>query len=309
MRNVNVKLPLAPQFQPRDAVVEGKVRVSDGKVRNVLGSFDAQGVNLVVDMSPTAAEGKAEFLIKGVPAKANWQRVFGAPADKQPPLRMTATLDNNERTQLGLDINDIVQGEVGVEITVDQDAKGERDVHVRADLVNAELFLESLAWHKPKGRPSVFEFDLAKGERLSDRAAQREVGWRERCDRRLDGRRADFRIKEFRFPQFSVNVVTSFEAHGKLRADNVWEVTAKGPTYDGKELFQSFFDINLAPDKRLQAAPGSRSARRDRHGGGLLRHLPARREGLDAEACRQDGPARCARRAVRQQAVRGQLAP
>ena len=111
--NVSVKLPLTPQLQPRDAVVEGRLRVSDGKVRNVLGSFDAQGVNLVVDMSATAAEAKAEFLIKGVPARASWQRVFGAPADKQPPLRVTATLDNNERTQLGLDINDIVQGEVG----------------------------------------------------------------------------------------------------------------------------------------------------------------------------------------------------
>jgi hypothetical protein len=70
------------------------------------------------------------------------------------------------------------------------------------------------------------------------------------------GAGSDFRIKEFRFPQFSVNVVTSLEAHGKLRADNVWDVTAKGPTYDGKELFQSFFDINLAPDKGSKTRPG-----------------------------------------------------
>ena len=65
------------------------------------------------------------------------------------------------------------------------------------------------------------------------------------------GAGSDFRIKEFRFPQFSVNVVTSLEAHGKLRADNVWEVTAKGPTYDGKDLFQSFFDINRRARQRV----------------------------------------------------------
>ena len=136
------------------------------------------------------------------------------------------------------------------------DAHGERDVHVRADLVNAELFLESLAWHKPKGRPSLFEFDLAKGsvyptelrnvKLVGDNVAI--AGWM--------GAGSDFRIKEFRFPQFSVNVVTSLEAHGKLRADNVWEVTAKGPTYDGKDLFQSFFDINRAPEKNGKARPG-----------------------------------------------------
>ncbi len=254
--NVNAKLPLSPQLQLRDAVVEGKVRVSDGKVRNVLGSFDAQGVNLVVDLSATAAEGKAEFLLKGVPARASWQRVYDVPADRQPPLRITAMLDDNERAQLGLDINDIVQGEVGVEISIAQDAKGERDVHLRADLVNAELLLESLAWHKPRGRPSVFEFDLAKGSTYPTELRNVKLvgdnvaiaGWM--------GAGSDFRIKEFRFPQFSVNVVTSLETHGKLRADNVWDVVAKGPTYDGKELFQSFFDINQMPDKGAKTRPG-----------------------------------------------------
>ncbi|MBX9592211.1 MAG: hypothetical protein K2X43_23205 [Hyphomonadaceae bacterium] len=253
--NLSVKLPLTPQLQIRDAVAEGKVRVSDGKVRNALGSLDAHGINLTIDLSATAADGKAEFLLKGVPARASWQHVFGVPADKQPPLRMTTTLDNNERTQLGLDINDIVQGEVGVEVAVAHDAHGERDVHVRADLVNAELVLESLAWHKPKGRPTLFEFDLAKGSAYPIELRHVKLvgdgvaiaGWM--------GAAADHHIKEFRFPQFSINFVTSLEAHGKLRSDNVWDVTAKGPTYDGKELFQSFFDISLVPD-RNKARPG-----------------------------------------------------
>ena len=163
-------------------------------------------------------------------------------------------------------------------------------MHVRADLANAELMLESLAWHKPKGRPSLFEFDFAKGsvypaELRNVKLVGENVaiaGWM--------GAGSDYRVKEFRFPQFSLNVVTSFEAHGKLRADNVWEVTAKGPTYDGKDLFQSFFDINHAADRSGKAAAGPRSARRDRHCRGLLRHLPARRESDDAEACRPRWP-------------------
>lgn len=253
---LNIKLPLTPQMQPRDAVVEGRVRVLDGKVRSLLGSLDAQGVNVVVDMSPTAAEGKAEFLLKGVPAKAAWQHVFGVAADKQPPLRITSTLDNNERTQLGLDINDIVQGEIDVEITVAHEANGERDVHVRADLVNAELLLESLAWHKPKGRPSVFEFDLAKGSTYPQELRNVKLVGENVAMAGWMGAGADFRIREFRFPQFSVNVVTNLEAHGKLRADNVWEVVAKGPIYEGKELFQSFFDINAIADKSNKTRPG-----------------------------------------------------
>lgn len=253
---LNAKVPLTAQMQPHDAVVEGTVRVSDGKVRNVLGAYDAQGLNLAIDLSPTAAEGKAEFLLKGVPARASWQHVFGTPADKQPPLRVTASLDNNERTQLGLDINDIVQGDVGVEIIVSQDAQGERDVHVRADLTNAELTLESLAWHKPKGRPSLFEFDLAKGTTYPNELRNVKLVGENVAMAGWMGAGSDFRIREFRFPQFSVNVVTILEAHGKLRADNVWDVVAKGPTYEGKELFQAFFDINAVQDRNAKVRPG-----------------------------------------------------
>ena len=93
------------------------------------------------------------MLINGVVAKATWQHVFAAPAEKQPPLRITAILDNSYRTQLGLDINDLVQGDVGVEVTVSHAMRdGERHVHLRADLVNAELVLDSVAWRKPRGR-------------------------------------------------------------------------------------------------------------------------------------------------------------
>lgn len=254
--NVTVKLPLVPQMQPRDSVIEGRVRVIDGRLRNLMGAYDAQGVNVTVDLSAQAADAKAEFLIKGVPARATWQRVFDAAPDRQPPLRISATLDNSERTQLGLDINDIVQGVVGVDITVGHDVQGERQVHFSADLTNAELFLESLAWHKPKGRPALFEFDFAKGNahpvELRNVKLQGEnvalSGWM--------GAGSDFRIKEFRFPRFSLNVVTGFETHGKLRADNIWEVTAKGPVYDGKDMFQSFFDLNAVPDKAAKQKPG-----------------------------------------------------
>ena len=57
-------------------------------------------------------DAKGEMLINGVPAKLSWQRIFDAAPDKQPPLRVTASIDNSDRTQLGLDINHMVQGEV-----------------------------------------------------------------------------------------------------------------------------------------------------------------------------------------------------
>ena len=272
---LTLAMPLGQPLEPRDVKVEGKVRIADARLGQVLGHYEVHGANVTLDISPTAAEARGEMLVNGVVAKASWQHVLGAPADKQPPLRITTVLDNSYRNQLGLDINDLVQGDVGVEVTVGRDGSGERRVHVRADLVNADLLLDSVAWHKPKGKPSIFEFDVVKGgnthptELLNVKLVGDDVaieGWM--------GIGTDNRVREFRFPNFSLNVVTSLETHGKVRPDGIWEVTAKGPTYDGRDLFRAFFDVGRF-DQGAKVRPGPRSAGRGGYGRGLLRHTTA----------------------------------
>jgi hypothetical protein len=249
--NVTVRLPLAAQPKIETATVEGRLRIIDAKVPKALGgSHDFQGINVTVDLTPSAFETRGKFLLGNVPARLAWQHVFGAPPEKQPPLRISSVLYDPERAELGLDINDLVHGEAGVEITVTFDAKGEPHAHLRADLANAELTLEALGWRKPVGRRAVFEFDFAKGtgtypvEMRSVRLDGENIavaGWM--------GAGHDFKVREYRFPQFSLDVVSNFEANGKLRADNVWEVTAKGPTFDGRDLFRSFFFVPLEKHK------------------------------------------------------------
>ena len=248
---LTISMPLGEQLEPSDVTVEGKTRISEGRLgQGLLAPFEVHGANVAIDMTTTAAEAKADMLINvGVVARASWQHVFAAPKDKQPPLRISAVLDNSYRNQLGLDINDMVQGDVGIDVTVSRDPRGERRVHVRADLLNADVVLESVAWRKPKGRGSVFEFDVVKAgatyptELHNVRLVGDNVaieGWM--------GIGADNKLKEFRFPNFSLNVVTSLEAHGKMRADGIWDVSAKGPTYDGRDLFRSFFDVSHLGD-------------------------------------------------------------
>jgi AsmA-like C-terminal region/Protein of unknown function len=254
---LTVSLPLGVELAVNDVKVEGKARVSEGRLKQVFGPYDVTGANLSVDLTGTAVESKGEMLINGVLAKANWQHIFGAPPDKQPAMRVTANLDNSDRSQLGLEINDLVQGEIGVELLVSHNARDERSVQMRADLVNAEVILDSIAWRKPKGKPTVFQFDVIKGggklptELHNVKLVGENVaveGWM--------GIGPDNKLKEFRFPQFSLNVVGSLDVQGRLRPDNVWDVTAKGPTYDGRDIFRAFFDINRSQEAIGKARPG-----------------------------------------------------
>jgi len=254
---LTVSMPLGEVPKAGEVKIEGKARITDGRLKQAVGPHDVTGANITVDLTGTAVEARGEMLVNGVLAKANWQHVFGATPDKQPPLRILATLDNSDRTQLGFELNDLLQGEVGVEVLVSHNASHERSVQVRADLVNAEVSLDGVAWRKPKGRPSVFQYDVVKSsghlpielhnvKLVGDNVAVE--GWM--------GIGPDHKLKEFRFPQFSLNVIGSLNVAGKLRSDNVWEVTAKGTTYDGRDIFRSFFDVGRGGEQPDKNKPG-----------------------------------------------------
>ena len=254
---VTMFVPFSDDLKSGDIRAEGRVRVLDGRMKAPTGNYDITSANITIDLARTSADARGELLVNGVVAKAAWQHVFGAPPEKQPPLRITAVLDNSYRNQLGLDINDLIQGDAAVEVTVGRDANNEQAIHVRADLLNAELTLDSIAWKKPKGRGAVFEFDYAKGsgnlpvelrnvKLVGDNVALE--GW--------IGVGADNKVREYRFPTLSFNVITSLEANGKLRPDGIWDVTARGQTFDGRELFRSFFDIGHSPDQAQKPKPG-----------------------------------------------------
>jgi hypothetical protein len=255
---LRLTMPISARIGAADVKVEGKARIVDGRVRQALGPYDVQSANVVIDASERGLDVRGDLVIRGVPVKASWQHVRGAPADQQPPLRLAANLTEAHRTQLGLDVNHLVQGEAAVELTAARVGANPPQVSVRADLSPATLTLESLAWRKPPGRAAVFHFDVVRGtshpiELHNVRLQGEDIdveGWM--------GIGPDNRPREFRFPRFSLALQTRLETHGKLRADNVWEVRAKGPTFDGRDLFRSlFFGVpGEASDPAAKTRPG-----------------------------------------------------
>ena len=112
MRRLKIKLPLVAKLNADDVVIEGKAKITDGRFGKVGGQFDIQGFTLALDLTSTALDAKGDLLVNGVPGKIIGQRIFGVEGDQQPPMKVTAKLDEADRNQLGLDINDIVRGVV-----------------------------------------------------------------------------------------------------------------------------------------------------------------------------------------------------
>jgi AsmA-like C-terminal region/Protein of unknown function len=240
---LKIKLPLISKLNVDDVVIEGKAKISDGRFGKVGGQYDVQGFTLALDLTNTALDAKGDLLVNGVPGKIIGQRIFSADDSQQPPLKVTAKLDEADRNQLGLDINDIVRGVVSVELSLQKGNRPEPVIKLKADLTTAEIVLEPVAWHKPAGKPAILEADVVSGRTHKTELQNVKVVGDNIAAEGWLGIAADGRLREFLFPTFSLNVVSRLEVQGTLGDDNIWSISANGPTFDGRDLFKSLFSI------------------------------------------------------------------
>jgi hypothetical protein len=252
-----IKLPLVSDLKADDATIEGKARITDGRFGKIGGQFDIQGFTLALDLTATTLDAKGDLLVNGVPAKIIGQRIFGAEADKQPPMKITASLDESDRNQLGIDINDIVHGVLPVEVTLQKGMKAETVVRLKADLTNTELEIEAMAWRKERGRPAYLETDIVSGKTQKTELQNFRVSGDDVAIEGWIGVSADGKLREFHFPTFSVNVVSRLEVQGTLGQDDIWNIKARGQNFAGRDVFKSLFSVGEADDRKPKSkTPG-----------------------------------------------------
>ena len=250
---IKLKMPLGPNINPDEVSFEGKAKITDGRFGKIGGQFDVQGFTLAVEATDKVIDAKGDLLINGVPAKVTAQRILGADSDKQPPLKVTATLDDADRTQLGLDINDIVRGPVPVEISVQKGTRPEPAIKLKADLTNAELVIEQLAWKKAQGRSAVVEADLVSGKTHKMELQNLKVSGDDIAIEGWLGIGADTKMREFSFPQFSLNLVSRLELHGTRSNEDIWQVKAHGTNFDGRDLCRALLAVGDNGERKVKA--------------------------------------------------------
>jgi hypothetical protein len=236
--NIRMALYAMPDWMPG---ITGTVGIRDVRLKDVVGQHDLSGGSFDVNVADKSVNASGEMLIAGVATKAAWQYILEAPLQSQPPIRLTASLDEADRRKLGIKINHILRGIVNVELNLVPLANGRFGSKVRADATNATIVVQSLAWVKPTGRQTLIEFDLVTGKKypmLLDDLSVVGDGIAIQGRGMLD---ATFQLKAFELPKFSIDRVTRLKMSGKLDKGNIWRVVVSGQTFEGRALFRSLF--------------------------------------------------------------------
>ena len=257
----DIKVPFIPNVSGDDISVSGKARITDGRFGKVAGRFDVQGFTLNLDLTDTTLDAKGDLLVNGVPAKIAGQRLLGPKAGQQPPIKIMAKLDDADRTQLGLDINDIVQGVVPIEVLLEPAANGPLAVKLHADLTFADMTLDHLQWHKAAGRTASVDAEIVSNPNHDTELQRFKIS---SDDIAAEGKivvGSDNKIKQFEFPNLMLNVVSRLDVKGSRGKDDMWSIDASGKTFDGRNFFRSLFNVGNGPDRKGNAPGAAKGAR------------------------------------------------
>jgi hypothetical protein len=241
MGGFTLSMPLKTELDFKEIKMSGQARLEDAIAPNLGGDMDFKGGALDVELSEEGVTAKGKVTIKDVPAEIYWQRVFYTPDDQQPPVRVSAMLDADLREKLGIKVNHLVQGPTPLTLSITNFGQDDQTMSMEADLTNTRLLFGSMGWTKPSGQAAKISFDVAKHtDGSTDLKHLKLIG----DDIAVDGEISldpDQHLKSFYFSDFAVNPDTHVEITAKVREDQVLEIKAEGPSYDGRQFFRSLF--------------------------------------------------------------------
>ena len=251
----NLSMPLKEDLTFKEVKLRGMARLDQAIASNLAGNMDIEGGTLDVNVTEEAVEAKGPIQIKGIPAELAWQRLFYTSDDRQPPIRVMATLDEAAREKLGFKVNHLVKGPTPVTLSISGLGEGTTPaMSLTADLTNAKLLFGSMGWTKPAGRTANLQFDVAQEEDGSTTLQNFKILGDDlniAGDIELD---PEQHLKSFYFSDFSIDYVTHVEITATVRDDKVLDIRANGPTYDGKQFFQSLFSAGQFTDDTAEPA-------------------------------------------------------
>ena len=251
-----LNLPLLSNLEFNQIKLKGAARLNDAVASSLVGNADVSGGTLDVNVTEQAVEAKGGINIKGVPAELSWQRIFYTPDDRQPPIKVTARLDAPMREKLGIKVNHLLRGPTPITLEIARLGEGAASpMHVQADLTEAQLLFNGLGWTKPAGRAATLMLDVVpRPDGATDLANLKILG----DEINIQGGVAldpAQRLKEFYFSDFSVNRLTHVEITATVRDDQVLDIKAEGPSFDGKQFFQSLFSAGQLDGSAEPAEP------------------------------------------------------
>ncbi|MGK7865897.1 DUF3971 domain-containing protein [Falsiroseomonas sp. E2-1-a20] len=264
---LEIAFPLLSDLPVEQLQIRVQARLRQATIADVLLGRPLEGgvIDLNVTNTGLRATGTATFA--GIAARLTVEMDFRAGPASQVVRRETVRATTNARTiaELGLDLTDLVEGPVGLDVATETRRSGQGRATIKADLRNARMMIDPLAWAKPPGQNAGAEVVL----RLNGETLLAMDSFRVEAPALLVRGAAAFgrgaRMEQLIIQDAAVEESRlSGEALPPAEPGAPWVVTLRGPVLDLRRAFAAEEARAEAPAAEDRSPAFSANARIDR---------------------------------------------
>ena len=251
LATVSLALPLAGEVKASTLSYSVAADIVNFSADRFVMSQKVEAQTLRASANNQGYQVKGDMRIGGVPASVELRRAAGEPDAE---VRMTGTLDDAARVRFGLDTNGAIAGPVPIKVGGRVALSGDVDsrLSVEADFTPAKFDNFVAGWSKLPNRPARATFTFVgrgKPIRLDDIVFDGN-GATLRGSVAFD-QNGDFATGTF--PVFGLAEGDKASLQLERTADNLYKVTTRGDTFDGRNFIRSV--MSGGPPETKQRRP------------------------------------------------------
>ncbi len=150
---LQVVVPLLKRLQFDDITIHGAGNLSKTHLTGIASGRDLDDGALALDVDTNHLSIKGTARLAGIPATIDAMMDFraGPPSQVTQRYAVTGKATAAALAEAGLDTGDILTGETGVSLVMNEYRNGDGEITVEADLTQSVLAIAPLAWRKPAG--------------------------------------------------------------------------------------------------------------------------------------------------------------
>ena len=244
--NFTFAIPMLRDLKAEDVGIDVAAELKDVRLR-INDQFKLTGGTFAVALGMQGMKAHGAVQVNSAPMGFTWTEDFTGTAKTGTRLDVTSTLNDDQRTRLGLDLKPYVEGRTMVVATFTGNGGKIQNGRIDANLTNARLAAPELNWAKPEDAKASMKADLVF---KPDGAI--EIG---NIDATGQGMKAlgrlvvgGGRIREADFKKLQLGERNDFTILYKVAGDGAETIEAKGRVMDAGGFLESS-DDDAAPKK------------------------------------------------------------
>lgn len=253
-------IPLSNNIHSEQVEISAAANIKDAKIAKLYDRFDFADGDLTLAVNKQRLELKGTAKLNQTSARIAWSESFDKAAPFPSHYQIAATLDNEGRRQLGLDLSGFVDGPTPFEAEIDIGRANDLRARVKADLKPTTLNFSDIFWSKASDLPAelIMEFTgSTRGVMALPLFQLRGHGISAHGSAMMTaGHLTAVKIDDLRYGQNTLSATADQGSNG------AWRIAARGASFDLRPYFDHFLETTTPPSE--MQAPIEMTAQFDR---------------------------------------------